>query len=98
MPTTPLKVGDIVVRTELPEGDRYVVIDKAGKIVETYSRPAHAIATTSRDRWIVPAGYHVQSLTNGRLATYDGAGLTLVGNLVAETDGLLARPRKKVGA
>ena len=94
-----MKIGDIVTRTDLVDGERYVVIDKAGRKAppETWARPAHARMSGLGD-WIVPAGWHVQSLATGRLATYPEAALNRVGNLIAETAGLLPRPRVRIGS
>lgn len=91
-----LKIGDVVVRAESPEGERFVVIH--GAAVPAVSWAEAYARMTSTGLYVKPAGWHVQSLDNGRLATYDAAALVRVGNLVAETEGLLPRPRAKVGA
>ncbi len=91
-----LKVGDIVVRTAAPDAERFIVIHGAAVPAVSWAEP-HA-RMTSTGLYVKPAGWHVQSLDNGRLATFPAADLARVGNLIAETDGLLPRARKVVAA
>jgi hypothetical protein len=83
-----MRVGDVV--TVGDEGEHFVIIGGASR-----DNPESWLQNSATR---LPAGWHVQSLSTGHLATYTAHALLPVGRLVDTIDGLLPRARARVGS